>query len=112
MFSFTLQSCRCSLAIIFVHAKMNNIHNQPPKENNKEGRKRNSLINSPEEITELILRQIEENREKNARRMSEIENRQKRIRFIYEFINQKMLDLEDNIEGIINDLYYAEQERF
>nr|XP_019929886.2 uncharacterized protein LOC109620932 [Crassostrea gigas] len=112
MFSFTLQSCRSSLAIIFVHAKMNNIHNQPPKENNKEGRKRNSLINSPEEITELILRQIEENREKNARRMSEIENRQKRIRFIYEFINQKMLDLEDNIEGIINDLYYAEQERF
>lgn len=48
-------------------------------------------MNSPEEIIEWILRQIEENREKNATRMSEIENRQKRIRFIYEFINQKML---------------------
>lgn len=48
-------------------------------------------MNSPEEIIEWILRQIEENREKNARHMSEIENRQKRIRFIYEFINQKML---------------------
>nr|XP_034309845.1 uncharacterized protein LOC117683870 [Crassostrea gigas] len=112
MFSFTLQSYIPSLAIIFVHAKMNNIHNQPPKEDNKEGRKRNSLMNSPEEIIEWILRQIEENREKNATRMSEIENREKRIRFIYEFINQKMLDLEDNIEDIINDLYYAEQERY
>lgn len=48
-------------------------------------------MNSPEEIIEWILRQIEENREKNATRMSEIENREKRIRFIYEFINKKML---------------------
>lgn len=50
-----------------------------------------SRMKPPEEIIEWILRQIEENREKNATRMSEIENRQKRIRFIYEFINQKML---------------------
>lgn len=48
-------------------------------------------MNSSEKITEWILRQIEETREKNARCISEIENRQKRIRFIYEFINQKML---------------------
>uniref|UniRef100_A0A8W8MGN3 Uncharacterized protein n=1 Tax=Magallana gigas TaxID=29159 RepID=A0A8W8MGN3_MAGGI len=91
--------------------KMNNIHNQSPKENDKECQKRNSLMTSPEEITEWILRHIKENREKNARCILEIENRQKRIRFIYEFINQKMFDLEDSIEDIINDLYYAEQER-
>lgn len=79
-----------------------------------ESQKRNSSsrMNSTGVLSEWIQQHIKENKRKNAKRMLEIENRQKRIRFIYEFINQKMLDLEDDIEDIIHDLFYAEQEHY
>lgn len=48
-------------------------------------------MNSTGVLSEWILQHIKENKRKNAKHMLEIENRQKRIRFIYEFINQKML---------------------